>query len=877
MKVFGLWERLTRIKFFDGKEITVEPATQSGASDKTINIPDMGADAAQTLVLDKQTQTLEKKTLTSPVIDGTAATPAAGKVNVASAANKLLVTGENGSAATISTESLTNGRTFTLPDTSGILVTRSDSGTITSAMIADGTIVDGDVSATAAIAGTKVSPNFGAQTITTTGDLSVTNATVTGLNTAGVVHNSVAGALSTSLIVDADVSATANIAGSKLADTSVSIGKLSTVLADANKVIRRDGTGVIVSGNSIPDNTAILTQDGANSNVKLKTFDGLVTQVADSALTNLSPGTNEVFATNRTGLITLTASVAGSYIVNQINVQNSEGQHLVILNRSGGSVLIDNESGSNASRQIITGTGGPVSLADKAALFLVYRTGTVNKWTVVGGTGGGAGGTVTQVTTPAPHGFTNAADKGKVLYLNGTTYTSAIATAANTAEVVGILANVIDADTFELATGGAIEVISADDFEGGSVPGVGEAVFLSASEAGKMTATEPSVVGQVSKPLGIIFSSSPAKMFFYNMRGTVVGAANARTTISLANNTTTSVQDAANYEAGSLAGTVFIDGTVNTRFYVQAQFAKNGNATDFNLSYQTTGDTPPTGFSVSITAAGMIQVTLPNVAGFTSAYINYALNAPAVGATLPLSISVGSIVPDGSAISPLGFANVTSTGNFNITSTGPSLYRVVVASPAAPITAVLPTNVKAGYRVRIEVELTGSTETNCFFTSPSIAEAQINGTGFVELMALIDNPSTAANWKVLDVSEVFWLARTWTLANASGSYNLTLSRRNKLANIRIPNINTGATITNATAAMDFGSVPTRYAIGAGVTMANVAIRYSGNGGLVLGAGLFYFNNASIQSYYTAAGAGYPSGWNFNNIPSDTFNFTYQLT
>jgi hypothetical protein len=62
--------------------------------------------------------------------------------------------------------------------------------------------------------------------------------------------------------------------------------------------------------------------------------------------------------------------------------------------------------------------------------------------------------------------------------------------------------------------------------------------------------------------------------------------------------------------------------------------------------------------------------------------------------------------------------------------------------------------VKAGYRCRIEVELTGSTETNCFFTSPAIATAQINGAGFVELMALVDNPSVAGDWKVVDVEEV---------------------------------------------------------------------------------------------------------------------------
>ena len=63
------------------------------------------------------------------------------------------------------------------------VVTVGDTGTVTSAMIADGTIVNADVSASAAIAGTKVSPDFGSQNVTTTGtvtgaSLSPTSSTV---------------------------------------------------------------------------------------------------------------------------------------------------------------------------------------------------------------------------------------------------------------------------------------------------------------------------------------------------------------------------------------------------------------------------------------------------------------------------------------------------------------------------------------------------------------------------------------------------------------------------------------------------------------------------------------------------------------------------
>ena len=52
---------------------------------------------------------------------------------------------------------------------SGTAITAADSGTVTSAMIADGAIVNADINASAAISGTKIAPDFGSQNVTTTG------------------------------------------------------------------------------------------------------------------------------------------------------------------------------------------------------------------------------------------------------------------------------------------------------------------------------------------------------------------------------------------------------------------------------------------------------------------------------------------------------------------------------------------------------------------------------------------------------------------------------------------------------------------------------------------------------------------------------------
>ena len=76
---------------------------------------------------------------------------------------------DDANETTLSVTNPTADRTITLPDTTGTVVTTGDTGTVTSTMINDGTIVNADINASASIQGTKISPNFGSQTITTSG------------------------------------------------------------------------------------------------------------------------------------------------------------------------------------------------------------------------------------------------------------------------------------------------------------------------------------------------------------------------------------------------------------------------------------------------------------------------------------------------------------------------------------------------------------------------------------------------------------------------------------------------------------------------------------------------------------------------------------
>lgn len=67
--------------------------------------------------------------------------------------------------STLQPTTLTATRTLTLPNVSGTVITSGDTGSVTSAMIADGTIVNADINAAAAIAGTKIAADFGSQDV----------------------------------------------------------------------------------------------------------------------------------------------------------------------------------------------------------------------------------------------------------------------------------------------------------------------------------------------------------------------------------------------------------------------------------------------------------------------------------------------------------------------------------------------------------------------------------------------------------------------------------------------------------------------------------------------------------------------------------------
>jgi len=131
-----------------------------------------------------------------------------------------------------------------------------------------------------------------------------------------------------------------------------------------------------------------------------------------------------------------------------------------------------------------------------------------------GTSGGGTSVTIAGISQ-ASHGLA----VGEAVYYTGTIYDEAIATSAAAAEVVGIVSNVTDANTFDLTVAGQVTGLSSLT--------AGGVYFLSDTVAGQLTLTEPSTAGRISKP--VLVATSTTAGIIVNYRGSVISSANSAT------------------------------------------------------------------------------------------------------------------------------------------------------------------------------------------------------------------------------------------------------------------------------------------------------------------------------------------------------------
>ncbi|MNJ94800.1 hypothetical protein D3C87_125030 [compost metagenome] len=168
--------------------------------------------------------------------------------------------------------------------------------------------------------------------------------------------------------------------------TDISLPSLKTDLPNANKVLRRDAAGIVVSDKIAPSGDFVGTSD--TQTLSHKTFSdatafqgALVGAFADST----TAGANQTITLPTTLVVNLTGALTSLSGIAAAN----RTQPLILTNQTGADSIVKNLSGAAlAADQIITGTDADLAFKAGASLWLIYDT-KVSKWRIVGGTGGG--------------------------------------------------------------------------------------------------------------------------------------------------------------------------------------------------------------------------------------------------------------------------------------------------------------------------------------------------------------------------------------------------------------------------------------------------------------------------------------------------------
>ena len=120
--------------------------------------------------------------------------------------------------------------------------------------------------------------------------------------------------------------------------------------------------------------------------------------------------------------------------------------------------------------------------------------------------------------THTSHGF-DSGDLGKPMRSSGVNgrFIVARANSAVNAEVVGVLTSVEDANNYTITSTGIVDVAEAIP----DAATAGQVLFVAEADDTVLTATEPTAVGAVSKPVAVIIEQN-AKMLLIHYRGEVI-------------------------------------------------------------------------------------------------------------------------------------------------------------------------------------------------------------------------------------------------------------------------------------------------------------------------------------------------------------------
>lgn len=227
-----------------------------------------------------------KANTASPTFTGTVTIPTGASITLPTIASGVNHAGSTSGSTKLEASAIASG-TITLPAVTGTVVTTGDTGTVTSTMLADGTIVNADINASAAIALSKLATSTAGNIIVYSSAGVPTSVTKTGDVT---ISDTGVAAIASGVIVDADVNASAAIALTKLApiSTNAQIASYTIVASDSTKIVEMN---VATANNlTIPPNSSVAYAVGTQINI-LQVGAGQTTVVAGSGVTvNSTPG-----------------------------------------------------------------------------------------------------------------------------------------------------------------------------------------------------------------------------------------------------------------------------------------------------------------------------------------------------------------------------------------------------------------------------------------------------------------------------------------------------------------------------------------------------------------------------------------------------------
>ncbi len=255
---------------------------------------------------------------------------------------------DDGFETTIAVVNPTADRTVTFPNVTGTVVTTGDTGSVTSAMILDGTIVNADINASAAIVDTKLA------TISTAGKVNNSATTATSANTnSAIVARDGSGNFSAGTI-------TANLTGtaSAIADNTVTSAKIvdgAIVNADVNASAAIAGTKVAPNfGSQTITTTGVISPALGTAALPSVAFTG------DTNTGIYSPGADQVaISTNGTERLSIGASGdvnidSGTLYVDATN--NRVGVGTTSPNTYGGSLNVIGATVGGESTIVVSNT-----------------------------------------------------------------------------------------------------------------------------------------------------------------------------------------------------------------------------------------------------------------------------------------------------------------------------------------------------------------------------------------------------------------------------------------------------------------------------------------------------------------------------------------